>query len=355
MSLRVGIHENGREAWNELIARRGCIYQSWEFGTCLSEGLGQRILRLGVSDDNGLRAALSLAVIKSPLFGRFAVSLPVSDHSGLCWEDEEALAALVAELPRLREREGIRSIELRHLLSDAPELSLPKSEHKLTLELALPASADELWTSLKAKVRNLVRKGEKAGLHYRQLGASGSDVSGLDVAGLDAFYAVYARNLRDLGTPCYPREFFAALLRHYPDAVGLHFASFEEQGAPIAVGLTFMDGRRQQIPFAASLSEHRRHSPNMFLYWKMVEDAIDRGASDFDFGRSSRDSGTHRFKRQWGAQELALPWFYQLASGEEIPQMRVDSPRYRLAIRAWTHLPVGLASFLGGRLVRYLP
>lgn len=345
MSLRCRVYEEGAGAWNELVARRGCVYQGWEFGRCLEEGLGHRILRLGASDGNGLRAALSLAVIKSPLFGRFAVSLPVSDHSGLCWEDEEALQCLVEELPRVREREGVRSIELRQLAGESPGLDLPCSEHKLTLELALPPDPEPLWSGLKAKVRNLVRKGEKAGLHYRRAG----------VEELDAFYRVYAHNLRDLGTPSYPKSFFASLLRHHGDAVRLHFAAFEEGGAPVAVGLTLRDGDKEQIPFAASLARHRRHSPNMFLYWRMLEHAVRDGARVFDFGRSSRDSGTHRFKRQWGAQERSLPWFYELEAGTQIPQTRVDSPRYRLAVRVWSRLPVSLASFLGGRLVRYLP
>jgi FemAB-related protein (PEP-CTERM system-associated) len=343
--LKFRIHEQAGPAWDSLIEQRGCVYQSWAFGSCLEEGLGQRILRLAVEDADGVRAALSVAVIKSPLFGRFAVSLPISDHSGLCWDDESALARLLEELPALLRGEGLDSMEIRHLQHDAPSLELPRSDHKLTLELALPPDAEVLWDQLKAKVRNLVRKGEKAGLHYRQAGGEE----------LDAFYRVYARNLRDLGTPCYPERFFAALLHRFPRAARLHFASFEERGTPIAVGLTLRDGARQQIPFAASLSEHRRHSPNMFLYWKMLEDAIEGGATHFDFGRSSRDSGTHRFKLQWGAEERALPWFYVLAPGARIPQTRVDSPRYRLAQRVWSRLPVGVATRLGGRLVRYLP
>ncbi|HKI83714.1 MAG TPA: FemAB family XrtA/PEP-CTERM system-associated protein [Candidatus Krumholzibacteria bacterium] len=345
MSLRVAPLKDDADSWDEFVARRGCLYQSWGFSQCLREGIGHRILRLGASDDSGLRACLSLALIKSPLFGRFAVSLPVSDHAGLCYEDEAAAAALLNELPALLREEGLDSLELRQLRERPPLADLPRSEHKLTLELELPQDSELLWKELKAKVRNLVRKGQKLEMDYRQ----GSEEL------LDTFYTIYARNLRDLGTPCYPKRFFAALLRHFPGKAAIHIATLPPEDLPIAVGFTLQDQRRQQIPFAASLTEYRRHAPNMFLYWKILEDAIERGCTVFDFGRSTRDSGTHRFKKQWGATERPLPWSYQLARGAEIPDTRVDSPRYRLAIQTWKKLPVAVSVWMSERIVRFLP
>ncbi len=345
MSLRVGPFPEDSGSWDQLVARRGCLYQSWDFSECLREGLGHRILRLAAADESGPRAALSLAIIKSPLFGRFAVSLPVSDHSGLCYEDEEAAAALLEFLPTILRQEGIGSIELRQLKNRPPLSALPRSEHKLTLELPLPDDAAKLWDELKAKVRNLVRKGEKVEMEYRR----GSE----DL--LDVFYAIYAHNLRDLGTPCYPKKFFAALLRRFPETAAIHVASLAPSHLPIAVGFTLQDDQRQQIPFAASLSEHRRHAPNMFLYWRILEDAIKRGCTVFDFGRSTRDSGTHRFKKQWGAREIPLPWSYQLAPGREIPQTRVGSPRYHLAMETWKRFPVGFSVWMSEHIVRFLP
>ena len=50
----------------------------------------------------------------------------------------------------------------------------------------------------------------------------------------------------------------------------------------------------------------------MLLYWTMLADAIECGARIFDFGRSSRNTGPHHFKRQWGAQETPLHWEYIL-------------------------------------------
>ena len=38
---------------------------------------------------------------------------------------------------------------------------------------------------------------------------------------LDGFYAVYARNMRDLGTPVYSKRFFRNILEVFPDSTGI--------------------------------------------------------------------------------------------------------------------------------------
>ena len=332
------------EAFDEFVAAHGWVYQTHRFGRVLERGLGQHVVRLQVGAPGRPTGVASVAVLKSPWFGRFGVSLPVSDHSGIVTADADATAALLAEIEALRARHGLRHVELRHLTLPEGLGGLATSDHKLTMQLALPETADALWEQLKAKVRNLIRKGEKEGLTYR---AGGAEL-------LSAFYPVYARNLRDLGTPCYPRSLFDAWFAEFPGAARIHLAELPAAGV-VAGGFTFAHADRQQIPFAASLREHRSISPNMFLYWEMLKASIDAGLRCFDFGRSTRDAGTHRFKKQWGAQERPLPWSYVLAEGGEVPQLRVDSPRLQLAISCWQRLPVGLATWLGSRIVRQLP
>src|SRR5207245_9031035 len=45
------------------------------------------------------------------------------------------------------------------------------------------------------------------------------------------------------------------------------------------------------------------------LYWETLKAACADGVGRFDFGRSSRNSGTYRFKVQWGAREEPLYWY----------------------------------------------
>ncbi len=55
-----------------------------------------------------------------------------------------------------------------------------------------------MWDRIDRKARNQVRKAEKSGLTVTRGGAEL----------LPEFYTVFARNMRDLGTPVYARRLF---------------------------------------------------------------------------------------------------------------------------------------------------
>jgi hypothetical protein len=93
----------------------------------------------------------------------------------------------------------------------------------------------------------------------------------------------------------------------------------------------------------------------MLLYWAMIERAIAEGATVFDFGRSSPESGTHQFKLQWGAIEQPLCWEYLLLSRADVPDQGPANPKFERAIRLWQSLPLPVANVLGPRIARHLP
>ena len=87
------------------------------------------------------------------------------------------------------------------------------------------------------------------------------------------------------------------------------------RGAPVAAGLVIGDRGRLEIPWASSLREANAIGVNMLLYWSVLEYACERQYAAFDFGRSTVDAGTYRFKKQWGAQPRQLYWHYWLRAG----------------------------------------
>jgi hypothetical protein len=93
---------------------------------------------------------------------------------------------------------------------------------------------------------------------------------------------------------------------------------------------------------------------NMLMYWHLLKRAVERGQSEFDFGRSTADGPTFRFKKQWGAEPHPAVWQYALKDGEA-RELRPDNPRYQRAIRLWQRLPVGLTKLLGPAIVRGIP
>ena len=110
-----------------------------------------------------------------------------------------------------------------------------------------------------------------------------------------------------------------------------------------------------EIPWAASDKNFSRLAPNMLLYGAVLEYACQSGYKEFDFGRSSTDSGTYRFKAQWGAKPHQLHWYYWTAEGQQIPELNPDNPKFKAAIAAWKRLPVPLTKLIGPPIVKYLP
>src|SRR5262249_58677183 len=70
--------------------------------------------------------------------------------------------------------------------------------------------------------------------------------------------------------------------------------------------------------WASSLRRHFEHCPNQLLYWEAIQEAIRRRLRAFDFGRSQWDTGTFRFKEQWGARAVQLYYQYLLAGTADV-------------------------------------
>jgi hypothetical protein len=107
------------------------------------------------------------------------------------------------------------------------------------------------------------------------------------------------------------------------------------------------------MTWASALRKYNRMAPNMLLYWSFMEKSIEMGADVFNFGRCTPGGGTHRFKRQWGGEDTALPWLEWDRHGSGEPS--AESPLYRVATRVWQHLPLPLANRVGPFLSRRIP
>src|SRR5205814_7191611 len=111
------------------------------------------------------------------------------NYGGICARDADVRLRLVEHATAAAAERRLAHIELRHTARLVP--ALPARQHKVGMSLALEADASRAWDRLDRKVRNQVRKAEKSGLTARSGGAEL----------LPSFYAVFARNMRDLGTP----------------------------------------------------------------------------------------------------------------------------------------------------------
>ena len=318
------------------------LYHLYRWRSVIEDCFGHRCLYLVRQGDGGaIRGVLPLAHLRSALFGNFLVSLPYFNYGGVCAKDEESRGLLVAEAARLAAERGASHIEFRqeHPLDGG----LPSKTHKVSMRLDLPATDGQLWTSLPSKLRSQIRRPRKEGMTVRTGG----------VEELDGFYEVFSVNMRDLGTPVYPKRFFRTMLDRFPGNAWI--CTVRNGCTPVASGFLIGFKNRLEVPWASSLRKYNRLGPNMLLYWSCLEFACKQGFRVFDFGRSTADGSTYRFKEQWGASPYPLHWHYWMAKGGALPEINPENPRYRLAIRVWKRLPVPLTRLLGPSLVRNIP
>lgn len=329
--------------WDGYVAARADAtpYHRWHWRCVFERAFGHATEYLVAREDGAIVGVLPLVLFESAFFGRFGVSLPFVNHGGIVASHDDGARALVAHAERLARARGLRHLELRHSRRRFPDM--PARQHKVAMLLTLPGTEAEAWAALDRKIRNQVRKAEKSGLTAHDGGAELQE----------DFYAVFARNMRDLGTPVYTRRFFGELLAQSPDETRIFVVRQED--TPVAAGITVASSGTLELPWASSLRSHRPLCANTLLYWSTLRYAIARGRLTFDFGRSTPGEGTYHFKRQWGAEPHPLCWEYWLAPGATLPDRTAQSPKFRVAVACWQRLPLGIATAVGPHVVRYFP
>jgi hypothetical protein len=108
------------------------------------------------------------------------------------------------------------------------------------------------------------------------------------------------------------------------------------------------------MTWASALRAYNKIAPNMLLYWRFMEQCLSLGVRTFNFGRCTPESGTHKFKRQWGTRDEAL-WWYQSGPRREAGTPSPDHGPFSWGPRIWRRLPLALANTVGPAVVKYLP
>lgn len=331
-------------AWDTYVLRsplsNGYHLSGWR--RVIEEAFGHRTYYFLVQGPEGtVQGVAPLVLLASRGFGRFLVSLPFVNYGGVVAETHEVRLRLEQCIIEQARAVNADHVELRH--EEVTNTSWVSTERKVSMRLSLPNSYEKLLQGFPSKLRSQVRRAQKEGMTVR---VGGSDC-------LDEFYTVFSRCMRDLGTPVYAKGFFEKILQVFPKETRICVVSHGE--TPVAAGFLYGFRSSLEIPWAASDKRFNKLAPNMLLYGTVLEYACQQGFQVFDFGRSTPDSGTYRFKAQWGAQPKQLHWYYWMRDENPVPQLNPQNPKYALAIRLWQKLPVAVANILGPHIVKHLP
>ena len=333
---------NHHPDWDNYVGlKQTSIYHDSRWAQLIKKVFGHDSHYLMATDNDKVVGIFPMIQLKSLLFGNFMVSMPYFNYGGIVADSHEVMNSLISSAHKLYVELGCTHIEMRFDREQA--LELPVRTDKVAVMLDLPDDPDELWQAIGSKRRAQIKRPIREGIEFISGGAEL----------LDDFYYVFSINMRDLGTPVYSKQFFKEILSTFNQNTFIAVARLN--GEAVGAGFLIGNNGKLEIPWASTLRKVNRLGVNMFLYWNILKLAIEKNFQVFDFGRSSKDAGTLKFKKQWGGYEKQLYWYYDLPVGESLPDLNPRSAKFETAISVWKKIPVTITNFIGPSIVKNLP
>jgi FemAB-related protein (PEP-CTERM system-associated) len=300
---------------------------------------GHRIFHLSVSRGGRLAAILPLVELRSRLFGHALVGNAFCVGGGPLASDAAAMRQILGEAEDLGRELGADHVELR----DTPDAAagwVRRSDLYANFEGPIPFDEDENLKQIPRKQRAVIRKALERGFTVT------TDRTAED------FYPLYARTMRDHGTPALPRRYFEQLLATFAGDCEILTVRDGERALSSVVSYFYKD---RVLPYyTGSHPDARRTGSNDLMYWSVMRRAAFRGCRVFDFGRSKVGTGPYDFKRNWGFEPRPITHQYRLLKSAELPNVNPTNPRYAAFIQLWRQLPVPIATGISPLLSRSL-
>ena len=336
--------ESDRLVWNDYVEQHpdSTPYHRFDWLSAITQAYGHpHHGAIAKSDDGKVVGVFPAVLFKGLSQKRHLCALPYCDVGYGLADSSDILVALRAFLVKEAREKGSKYFEVR-AVNKTKMADTDLSGHKVRMLLPIPESSDALMSSFKSKLRSQIRKAEKNGLSFRIMN---------DEKAINDFYHVYSTNMRDLGSPAHHINWFKRIIENYANHIVISVVYKDDQ--PAGAGIILLNGNKACIPWASTVREFNRLAPNMLLYWSLLAHCADNGISQFDFGRSTFNEGTYKFKKQWGAEPELLDWHNINNNNEATPNATAQGEKGKvrqLVESIWPKLPLGISVSLGTRI-----
>lgn len=307
----------------------------------IEEAFGYKPVYLLARDGQGIRGIVPLFLVQNLIVGKALISTPFGVYGGIVADSDVARRAIYQYVQNLGHQLGVDYIELRNAY---PEQCVgePNVSRYVTFTRELQSDEAALLESLPKKTRNLVRKALKTPFSMQY-----------GVRNTARLQDVLSRNMRRLGTPCFPRRYFDSLLANFGEFVDVREVWLD--GKVLAVSVNFIYKGEMHTYHAAADTRYNALGPNTFMYFEHLRWAGQSGLRLFDFGRSKKGTGVFEFKRHWNTVQRELPYEMLLIKRKSLPNFSPANPKFELAIRVWQRLPLIVTRLAGPALIRLFP
>ena len=339
--------------WDGFVADQSAatFFHQWKWRALLQDIFGYEPHYLSVEDGDEIAGILPLFLVRSALFGKSLVAMPLAVYGGAVATSVAAEKLLLDQALAIARQTRAKYLELRgNPYTDSVPMtvlngSAERVEQKdlyFTFIAPIDASDDANFAKIPRKQRRMIRQSQKNGLKVV-----------FDNNRLRDFYEIYAESVRNLGTPVFGYSYFQRLLAEFGNRTVVQLVEFE--GKPVAGVLSFLFKDKVLPYYGGAIKKYFHLALNDFMYWELMSHAAACGVRTFDFGRSKEGTGPFNFKRHWGFEPRPLPYWYLSLNGAAIPDTSPLNPKLQWAIRIWRNLPLKMTMALGPHIVRHIP
>ena len=322
------LDKSGGTAWNNFVRNNdaGSFFHLAEWKDVLEKAFGLQTFYFYQEQDGAVIGVLPLALVKRPVFGPALVSNPLCVYGGGLGD----CSALELQAIDKAKELGVQYLELRG--GEDSEL-WQTSDRFYTFRRGLSQDHEENLNAIPRKQRAEVRKAIKFNLETQV----NQDV--------DVFYRIYSQSVRNLGTPVFSKKYLKVLIDIFGDDCDV--TTVLHAGKPLTSVVSFYY-KGQVLPYyGGGLYDARHYSAYPYMYWKVMENAVNKDVQMFDFGRSMAGSGAYAFKKNFGFEPEPLLYRYHLVKAEDVPNIDPDSPRNKLITSVWKKMPLPVANKIG--------
>lgn len=331
--------------WDRLALSYGTIFHTWAFRQVLLNSFNYQCGYHAVLDrEDHLCALIPLILGRNLTLQQVGVAVPFVNHLDICAINDEARQYALEALQELKEQYGLSYVELRCRGTIIPQSGWQAQLQHVTFVLPLTGTEDQILALSTSGNRNHVRKAYK----------NDCFTASFDTCHLEAFYQVYRRRMKQLGSPAPAIGFFQRFFELLPDYTRL-LTVLERERRQVVGGmllLTSPGDATLYYPYGANLIEYNQKYLNNFMYWEAVKYGIRQGMQRLDIGRSQVGSGTYRYKEQWGAMPEQLT--YLTYTGGKTAVGLPDKGKLQLFINLWKAAPQVVTDKIGSWLIPYV-
>lgn len=328
--------------WDAFAAEHGSIFHTIAFKNLLQENFGYQDCYHCLVDEHGaIQALLPLIAAPNILQAKVAVSLPFINYLDFCMRDSVAIGELFTCLEQLQNQYACKYLQIRLKDYEQPVSGWQQNTENSTFILSLVGSEQDVLALSSGSNRN----------HTRKVYKNDYFAVSFEQAKLPEFYKVYQKRMHELGSPAPALSFFESFFRYFPEQAQL-LTVLDKTSGQVVGGMLLLASPTDQTlyyPYGANLVEYNNKYLNNFMYFEAVKLGQRLGLEFLDLGRSPQESGTYRFKKQWGAKPQPLNYLSYFGNNKAaVP----NKENMALFIKLWQYLPRPIVNFLGARLIK---